>query len=109
MLHLQETCRRRDLGRRLLPWAGSIKNCPRLHEHRLSACWGCRAEHKPEMIGDVSLLVLFSRSLGGTRYARSVQIVSQLIFRESGAVAPSSEPDVRVGLKEQTLYVSCLF
>lgn len=56
----------------------------------------------------MSLLSLFSRSLGGTGYARSVQIVGLLIFRQRAEVALSSEPHVKVGHKEQTLYVSCL-
>lgn len=49
----------------------------------------CGSEHKPERIGGMSLLSLFSRFLGGTRYARCVQIVDLLIFKQRGAVAHS--------------------
>lgn len=49
----------------------------------------CGSEHIPERIGGMSLLSLFSRSLGGTRYARCVQTVGLLIFKQKGAVAHS--------------------
>lgn len=64
----------------------AVQGCMSIIHLRAGACG---SEYMPERIGGISLLSLFSRSLGGTRYARCVQIVDLLIFKQRGAVAHS--------------------